>query len=103
MANIFSTESSKGFESAVSKSDGPLNIVVNILTMAIEFLSVVGGSLCLLMLVYAGFRMVTSFGNEDVFNAEMKRVKNAIIGLVVALLAYTIVELTIGVADKILK
>jgi amino acid transporter len=49
------------------------------------------GLIAVAMIVYGGFRYVTSAGNEDVVKAAKKTIINAIIGLIIVILSYVIV------------
>ncbi len=48
-------------------------------------------TIALAILIYAGFRMVTNFGNEEVFNQAKGLVYRVIAGLIIILLSYVLV------------
>ncbi len=48
------------------------------------------------MIVIAGFRLVISVGNEEVQQKVKKQLMYAIIGLVVAIMAYAIVNFVVA-------
>ncbi len=56
------------------------------------FLGVIG-IVAVIMIVYAGARMVISAGNEEQINGAKKTITWAIIGLAVSMLAYSIVAI----------
>jgi hypothetical protein len=88
------SDASKGATDA--KPDGvpsdlqaSLTIITNTLLLAIGFVSVV-------MLIIGGFRYVLSNGNEKSVTGAKDTILYAIIGVVVALLAYAIVQFVLG-------
>ena len=48
------------------------------------------------MLIYGGFRYATSGGNQDSVNAAKNTILYAVVGIVVALLAFAVVQWVIG-------
>jgi hypothetical protein len=89
-----STDASKGAGDA--KPDGvptdlnaSLTVITNTLLLAIGFVSVV-------MLIIGGFRYVLSNGNEKSVTGAKDTILYAIIGVVVALLAYAIINFVLG-------
>jgi hypothetical protein len=49
------------------------------------------GSIAVISLIWGGFRYLTAYGNEEQAEAAKKIIKNAIIGLIVVILSFTIV------------
>lgn len=89
-----SSDASKGATDA--KPDGvptdlnaSLTVITNTLLLAIGFVSVV-------MLIIGGFRYVLSNGNEKSVTGAKDTILYAIIGVVVALLAYAIINFVLG-------
>ncbi len=72
--------------------DGTIKNVTNVLLFLI-------GAVSVIMLIVGGFRYVASNGNADQIKAAKNTIMYAIIGLVVAIVAYAIVEF---VADAII-
>ena len=68
---------------------GQLTVITNTLLLGIGFVSVV-------MLIIGGFRYVLSNGNEKSVTGAKDTILYAIIGLVVALLAFAIVNFVLG-------
>jgi hypothetical protein len=66
-----------------------LTVITNTLLLAIGFVSVV-------MLIIGGFRYVLSNGNEKSVTGAKDTILYAIIGVVVALLAYAIINFVLG-------
>ena len=58
------------------------------------------GALAILVIVYGGVLYITSAGNEENIKKAKTAVTGAVIGLVVALLAYVIVDFVIKVLNK---
>ncbi len=77
-------------------SDGPVALILNIS----RILTFISGAIAVLFIVYAGFLMVTSSGDKGRYEDGLKTLKNAIIGLIVAILAYTIVTLVGNVTQS---
>lgn len=66
-------------------SDSIFTVVVNILLFII-------GAICVIMLIWGGIRYTTSAGNSANVTAAKNTIMYAIIGLVIAFLAYAIVN-----------
>ncbi len=64
-------------------------IVLNI----IDILSQLAGYACIVFIIIGGFRYMTSAGTPNGMTAARKTIMNAIIGLVIAILAVVIVNL----------
>ena len=76
-------------------ADGVITRVTNIVLLAVGFVSVI-------MLLYGGFRYIISGGDSKKVTDAKNTVLYAIIGLVISLLAYAIVNFvltTIGVSN----
>ncbi|MCL1876720.1 pilin [Candidatus Saccharibacteria bacterium] len=69
--------------------DALISIIVNSLFFGI-------GVICVVMIVYGGFRYTTSHGNSKSIETAKKTIMGAIIGLAVAVLAYVIVSFVIS-------
>ena len=65
--------------------------IINTMLYAIGILSVI-------MLIFGGFRYVTSSGNKDAVTAAKNTILYAIIGLLVALFAYAIIRFVLNIA-----
>ena len=88
------TEATKGAKDAMPEGapedlSVQLTNVTNTLLLAIGFVSVV-------MLIIGGFRYVLSNGNEKSVTGAKDTILYAIVGLVVALLAFAIVNFVLG-------
>ena len=69
--------------------DNVFKLVVNILLFVI-------GALCVIMLIFGGIRYTTSAGNSSSVTAAKNTIMYALIGLVVAFLAFAIVNWVLG-------
>ncbi len=89
------------FNTGIAASDS----LVDLLTKVIKFLLTFAGIIAVGVLVIGGFWYITSAGNEEQAEKGQKAITNAIIGLVVVVLAYTIVAIISStlVADKFVK
>jgi hypothetical protein len=80
--NIFGKENTVG------------GVILGLLQM---FLGIVG-LIAVAMLVYGGFRYITSVGNSEIAQAAKKTITNAIIGLVIIILSFVIVTVITNLA-----
>jgi len=55
------------------------------------------GAIAIIMIVYGGLRYATAGGNEASVKSARSIIINSVIGLVIALMAYAIVEFTLSV------
>lgn len=82
-------------DQSIAKGDVSLDegsLVGFILNISNIFLGIVV-AVSVLMLIYGAFVWITGFGGGDAEENGKKYVKNAIVGLIIALLAFTIVTL----------
>ena len=70
------------------EEDGMFRQIVNV------FLFIIG-AVAVIMLVYGGFRYVTSGGDASAVTAAKNTILYAVIGIIVAILAYAIVDFVI--------
>ena len=83
-----------GLPSTVAGQDVTLpgNTFQMVLTRVISMLLVFFASLALLVVIWAGFRYLTSGGNAQRAEAAKKTFLNALVGFVVVLLSYVILK-----------
>ena len=89
--------------SMISSKDRPSDVmggdfrgnIVDIINYILTFL----GLVAVAFIVYAGFLLVTAGGEEDNLNKGKKIITYAAIGIVIVLLAYSIVNVIIGAGD----
>lgn len=80
-----------GVPTSVGGTNGIFKTVVNVLLFIIGAVSVV-------MLIYGGIRYTTSGGNANSVTAAKNTIMYAIIGLVIAIFAYALVNWIVGAA-----
>lgn len=68
----------------------------SIFTTVVNVLLFVIGAICVIMLIWGGIRYTTSAGNASSVTAAKNTIMYAIIGLVVAFLAFAIVNWVLG-------
>lgn len=73
-------------------ADSPIKIAARIINVAMMFLGIIAVSL----IIFAGFKWMTSQGNEENIAAAKKILKNAIIGLLIILSSWGIVSFILG-------
>ena len=73
-------------------NDSPIQIASRIINIFMMFLGILAVSLT----IFAGFKWMTSAGNEENVAAAKKILKNAVIGLVIILSSWGIVAFILG-------
>jgi hypothetical protein len=71
----------------------PENSLDGVIIKVLKFIIGIIGTLAVVVIVIAGFKMVMSQGNTEAIEGAKKSITWAVIGLVVTLLAYTIVAI----------
>ncbi|OGE84459.1 MAG: hypothetical protein A2846_00960 [Candidatus Doudnabacteria bacterium RIFCSPHIGHO2_01_FULL_49_9] len=84
----FDPDDISGSASGLPDSADPNEFIVGV----IDILLGIVGLVAVLFLIIGGFRYVTSAGNEETAEAGKKTVINAIIGIVIVILAFVIVR-----------
>ncbi len=74
--------------------------VNTLLIRIINIILSVSASFAILFIVIGGFRYITSAGNEEVAGKGRQTLVNAIIGLVIVILAYTIVRIAVNTTSS---
>ena len=72
----------------------------NLVSTAINWISIVAGILAFFYLVWSGFQYVTSAGNADAAKKGQQGIINAIIGIVVIVMAYAIVTAIVSLTTS---
>ena len=89
-----------GVSSAFGESkSSPTDIryqIVKIINVTLGLL----GIITIILMIYAGFRWMTSAGNEDAISSAKNILKNAIIGLVIITFAWSITTFILRRLDK---
>lgn len=73
--------------------------ITSIINLVLEFL----GIICIILIIFAGFKWMTSGGSEEQVTSAKKILKNAIIGLIIILLAWSITLFIILRMEAIVK
>jgi hypothetical protein len=71
-----------------------------IITTIINTMLFIAGALSVIMIIFGGLRYVTSAGNSSNVTAAKNTVMYAIIGLIVAFLAYAAVNFVLGAVES---
>lgn len=79
-------------ETLFGEEDSIFTTIVNVLLFII-------GAICVIMLIWGGIRYTTSAGNAASVTAAKNTIMYAIIGLVIAFLAFAIVNWVLGAID----
>ena len=83
-----SSSQGEGVPTELVGANGMFNTVVNILLFII-------GAVSVIMLIYGGIRYTTSGGNSNNVTAAKNTIMYSVIGLVIAILAYALVNFVI--------
>ena len=71
----------------------------SIFTLVVNVLLFIIGAICVIMLIWGGIRYTTSAGNAASVTAAKNTIMYAIIGMVIAFLAFAIVNWVLGAID----
>jgi uncharacterized membrane protein YidH (DUF202 family) len=82
-------------------TDTTQNNVTKFVLDIVRFLVYIGAGIAVLFIVLGGFNMITSNGNADQYKKGLNTLVYAIIGLVVAIVAVTIVALVSSIVTNI--
>lgn len=96
-ASIAGNKIKDGVNTAAGKdnADKP-DSLTNLIAKIVNILSVVTGAVAVIMLIYGGFRYVTSAGNDAGVQAAKNTILYAIIGLIIVALAQLIVKFVLN-------
>lgn len=71
-----------------SPSTNPVNHMINV---AASIIAIITGIAAVIFIIIGGLTMVTSGGNAEAVSNSRKRITNAVIGLIIVALAWTII------------
>jgi hypothetical protein len=71
---------------------GPAGLIYNI----INIMLLVGGAIAVLFIIIGGFQYITSAGNEEQAEKGRNTLVNAVIGIVLILLSYVIINVVVN-------
>ncbi len=80
-------------DSGISNPLGKVSTITEVLTGIIKWMLGLVGILALIALIVAGGRMIIDFGNEDQVRKAKMTITWAVIGLLVVILSYAIVNI----------
>ena len=83
-----SNSQGEGVPGELTGSDGVFEIVVNVLLFII-------GAVSVIMLIYGGIRYTTSGGNANNVTAAKNTIMYSIVGLIIAILAFAVVNFVV--------
>ena len=83
---------------SVNTSNGPTNLTGDdgAFTTIVNVLLFIIGAVSVIMLIYGGIRYTTSGGNANSVTAAKNTIMYAIIGLIIAIFAFAIVNFVVG-------
>ena len=92
-----SAQISNGLQS-VNTGNGPTNLTGEggVFTTIVNVLLFIIGAVSVVMLIYGGIRYTTSGGNANSVTAAKNTIMYAIIGLIIAIFAFAIVNFVVG-------
>jgi len=79
-----------------SQTNNPPSDVQSVIGNIINVMSLLVGAVAVIMLIVGGFRFVTSAGNEQSIAASRKTIIYALVGIVIAATAQTIVHFVLN-------
>ncbi|HEX5430008.1 MAG TPA: hypothetical protein VFX17_02955 [Patescibacteria group bacterium] len=81
----------------LSNTFGGATTLSGLILEVINIILALAGLIAVLILIIGGFRYVTSFGNEEAVGKAKKMIINAIIGIIIIILAFVIVRVVTNV------
>ena len=85
----------------VPQQPGQPQTVNDLILRIINIILMVAAVIAILFIVIGGFRYITSNGNEEQAGKGRSTLVNAIIGLIIIILAYTIVRVVVNTATQV--
>lgn len=82
----------RGTEDVSSGQDGITEVVLNV----VRFFIFISAGISVAFIVWGGYLMITSAGQSDQYETGLKSFRNAVIGLILAIVSLTIVSLVGG-------
>jgi len=80
---------------ATGNNDGATTDLPALIELATGTMLYILGAICVIMIIYGGFKYVTSSGDSSKVTAAKNTILYAVIGLIIALLAYAIIGFVI--------
>jgi hypothetical protein len=76
----------------LSNTFGGATTLSQLILSVINIILALAGLIAVLVLIIGGFRYVTSFGNDDAVGNAKKMIINAILGIIIIILAFVVVR-----------
>ena len=96
-ASLISTQDNPAEIAAATGSQGSIReLVLTIVNFALGFL----GLIAVLMIIYGGFLYITAGGEQEGVDKGKKILQYALIGIIIILLSFAIVNTVLGVASN---
>ncbi len=83
---------------SIKVSESGINSISDLLTTIANWIIIVAGGLAFIYLLYSGILYITAAGNPDQAKKGQQGIINAIIGIIVIVLAYIIVQVVANTA-----
>jgi len=93
LGNASSNSSMMDFSAAVGPDPSQGYDLVDLANKAIAFTILLAGALCLIFMLYGGISFILSGGKDDKVQSSMNTIRYSIIGLIVVILALSIVNI----------
>lgn len=85
-----------GIDAAIGDNNKTEKTLGELIATAVDWFLYIVGALAVIMIIYGGFRYITSGGDSSGVTNAKNTILYAIIGLIVAVLAYAIVHFVVG-------
>lgn len=82
-----------------STNQDPKDAAVSIVNYLMTFL----GIIAVIVILYGGFQWLTAGGNEDKVGSAKKTIIAGVIGLIIIIAAYAIVQIVVGFANNVIS
>ena len=82
-------------------NDDPTLIITNLSSTIVNLFSVAIGAIAVVMLIYGGFRYITSAGSQERVQGAKNTILYAVIGLLIVIFAQTIIRFVVGTFSDI--
>lgn len=76
------------------------NDLAAVISVTVQILLVVAGSIAVIFLIVGGYRYIVAHGNEEETESAKKTITSAILGLIIIALAFVIINIVIEVLLK---
>ncbi len=88
----------KGIVQCGNKAADPCTVedIFNVIVITTNLLIGMAGIIAIISIIYAGFSMVSAAGSQEGITSAKKRLSNSIIGLILVLLAFVIINAILG-------